>query len=129
MRFSSPPDPKTFAERVYALVREIPKGRVATYGQIALMLLPPAGVEADQYRRSGAIWVGGAMANAPDDVPWQRVINSQGKISPRPGLGPAAQRNLLEHEGVVFDVKERVDLKRFGWRPGEEAPPSQPGLL
>lgn len=129
MRFSSPPDPKAFAERVYALVREIPRGRVATYGQIALLLLPPAGVDGDQYRRSGAIWVGGAMANAPDDVPWQRVINSQGKISPRPGLGPAAQRNLLEQEGVVFDAKDRVDLKRFGWRPGEEAAPSQPGLF
>jgi methylated-DNA-protein-cysteine methyltransferase-like protein len=55
------------------------------------------------------------MANAPDDVPWQRVINSQGKISLRPGLGAPTQRLLLEQEGVEFDAKDRVDLKRFGW--------------
>jgi methylated-DNA-protein-cysteine methyltransferase-like protein len=128
MRYSSPPDPKAFAEQVYAVVRRIPAGKVATYGQIALMLLPPAGVEADQYRRTGAIWVGGAMASAPDDVPWQRVINSQGKISPRPGLGPAVQRALLEQEGVEFDAKERVDLKRFGWAEGKDEP-DQPSLL
>lgn len=108
-------------------MRRIPRGRVATYGQIAALIAPPANVPADQYRRIGAIWVGGAMANAPDDVPWQRVINSQGRISPRPGLGPAAQRRLLEQEGVVFDERERVDLKRFGWQ--EEDDPAQPSLL
>jgi methylated-DNA-protein-cysteine methyltransferase-like protein len=128
MRYSSPPDPKHFAEQVYELVRRIPRGKVATYGRIATLIAPPADVPADQYRRVGAIWVGGAMANAPDDVPWQRVINSQGKISPRPGLGPAAQRNLLEQEGVVFDDKERVDLKKFGWQEdGDEA--AQPTLF
>jgi methylated-DNA-protein-cysteine methyltransferase-like protein len=128
MRYSSPPDPKAFAEQVYAIARRIPAGKVATYGQISLMLLPPPGVDADQYRRAGAIWVGGAMAHAPDDVPWQRVINSQGKISPRPGIGPSVQRSLLEKEGVTFDAKDRVDLKRFGWREsGEE--PAQPILF
>lgn len=128
MRFSSPPDPRKFAEQVYALVRRIPRGRVATYGQIAALIKPPADVPADQYWRVGAIWVGGALANAPDDVPWQRVINSQGKISPRPGLGPMAQRHLLEQEGVVFDDREHVDLQRFGWQGGDEAP-AQPLLL
>jgi methylated-DNA-protein-cysteine methyltransferase-like protein len=127
MRYSSPPDPKAYAEQVYALVRRIPSGRVMTYGQIALMIAPPAGVNADEYRRVAPIWVGGAMANAPDGVPWQRVINSQGKISTRPGLGPAVQRKLLEDEGVVFDHKDRVDLKRYGW--SGEAEPDQPGLL
>ncbi len=128
MRYSSPPDPKSYAEQVYAWVRQIPAGRVATYGQIALLIPPPAGVTADDYRRAGAIWTGGAMANAPDDVPWQRVINSQGKISTRPGLGPAVQRNLLEQEGVVFDAKDRVDLKRYGWTPGQDSA-DQPSLL
>ncbi|MDW8328095.1 MAG: MGMT family protein [Anaerolineales bacterium] len=116
MRYSSPPDPQGFAEQVYALVRRIPRGRVATYGQIAALIAPPAGVPADRYRRVGAIWVGRAMANAPDDVPWQRVINGRGRISFRPGPGPAAQRRLLEQEGVEFDEWERVDLKRFGWK-------------
>ena len=129
MRYSSPLDPKSFAEQVYALVRRIPPGKVATYGQIALLILPPAGVDADDYRRAGAIWVGGAGANAPDGVPWQRVINSQGKISQRPGLGPAAQRNLLEREGVVFDERERVNLKVFGWNPQAADDVQQPPLF
>ena len=63
------------------------------------------------------------MAQCQDDVPWQRVINSQGKVSPRPGYGPMVQRSLLEQEGVVFDEKERVDLKKYGWpepKTGEE---------
>lgn len=129
MRYSSPPDPKAFAEQVYGIVRQIPRGKVATYGQIALSILPPAGMDVDEYRRLGAIWVGGAMANAPEDVPWQRVINSQGKISPRPGLGPAAQRNLLEQEGVVFDDRDRINLKQFGWNGDAEAGPRQPALF
>ena len=127
MRYSSPPDPKAYAEQVYAIVRRIPSGRVMTYGQIALMILPPSGVPVDDYRRAAPIWVGGAMANAPEGVPWQRVINSQGKISLRPGLGPAVQRNLLEQEGVAFDEKDRVDLKRYGWSGEDE--PAQPSLL
>ncbi len=127
MRFSSPPDPRAFAESVYAIVREIPPGRVMTYGQIGQRIPPPARVPLDQYLRAAPIWVGGAMANAPDDVPWQRVINSQGKVSPRPGLGPAVQRQMLEREGVVFDAKDRVDLKRYGW-PGPDEP-EQPSLL
>lgn len=128
MRYSSPPDPKSYAESVYAWTRRIPAGRVTTYGQLALLIPPPAGIPADEYRRVSPIWVGGAMANAPDDVPWQRVINSQGKISPRPGLGPAAQRNLLEQEGVVFDERDRVNLKLYGWRP-EADDDQQPSLF
>jgi len=61
----------------------------------------------------GARWVGGAMAACPEGVPWQRVINSQGKISARQGA--REQRQLLEAEGVTFDARERVDLSRFGW--------------
>jgi methylated-DNA-protein-cysteine methyltransferase-like protein len=60
-----------------------------------------------------ARWAGSAMAGCPPDVPWQRVINSQGMISARPGA--QNQRRLLEAEGVVFDAKQRVDLKRYGW--------------
>jgi methylated-DNA-protein-cysteine methyltransferase-like protein len=56
--------------------------------------------------------VGGAMAACPDDVPWQRVVNSQGKISER--AGAERQRKLLEEEGIIF-VKDRIDLKKYGW--------------
>jgi methylated-DNA-protein-cysteine methyltransferase-like protein len=59
--------------------------------------------------------VGGAMAACPADVPWQRVINSQGKVSLRKGGGGEEQRRLLEAEGVLFDEKERVDLSEFAW--------------
>ena len=128
MRFTSPPNQQAYYELVWELVRQIPKGKVAPYGQIALMLPSPNGVEIEAYKAFGPRWVGGAMANCPDDVPWQRVINSQGKISERPG-GAERQRILLEEEGVVF-VKDKVDLKKYGWRGLDEADePKQAALF
>ncbi len=118
MKFTSPPSRQEFNERVWQLARKIPRGKVATYGQLALMLTPPAGIDSAGYRAFGARWVGGAMANCPNDVPWQRVINSQGKISPRPGA--EKQRQLLEAEGVVF-VKDKIDLGKYGWQ-GSDRP-------
>jgi len=127
MKFTSPPNPPEFHARVWELVRQIPRGKVATYGQIALMLPPPEGVDMDNYLAFGARWVGGAMAACPDGVPWQRVINSQGKISERPGA--AKQRQLLEEEGVEF-VKDKIDLKKYGWGGTEAgAEPRQEKLL
>ena len=110
--FASPPDPIIFNNQVWEIVRQVPPGKVTTYGQIARMIPPPEGVEAKSYLSLGPRWVGGAMAKCPDDVPWQRVINSKGEISPRPGADE--QRHLLEEEGVEFDVRGRVDLTRFG---------------
>ncbi|MBN2119372.1 MAG: MGMT family protein [Anaerolineales bacterium] len=127
MRFSSPPNQQAYYEQVWQLVRQIPRGRVATYGQIALMIPPPVGVEFDSYKAFSPRWVGGAMAACPDDVPWQRVINSQGRISARPGA--ARQRELLEEEGVEF-VKDKIDLKKYGWKGlGEEDEPKQETLF
>lgn len=120
MPFSSPPDPKTYAAKVYELVRVIPAGRVMAYGHIAALILPPLEMDPGQYLKLSPRWVGQAMANCPDDVPWQRVINSQGKVSPRPGYGPLVQRSLLEQEGVIFDAKERVDFEQYGWEPERE---------
>jgi methylated-DNA-protein-cysteine methyltransferase-like protein len=129
MAYSNPPDPKAYAAQVYAIVRQIPPGRVTTYGQIAQMILPPAGVDPATCARLSPRWVGAAMAQCPDDVPWQRVINSQGKVSPRPGYGPMVQRALLEQEGVVFDEKERVDLKKYGWPPKAQETEGPPRLF
>ena len=127
MRFTSPPNQQAYYEQVWTLVRQIPKGKVASYGQIALMLPPPNGVEFEAYKAFGPRWVGGAMANCPDDVPWQRVINSQGRISER--AGAERQRLLLEEEGIVF-VKDKVDWKKFGWRGLDEADaPKQESLF
>jgi methylated-DNA-protein-cysteine methyltransferase-like protein len=99
-----------FFRRVYALVREIPRGRVATYGQIASMLGVPRGARA----------VGWALRALPGDeegrVPWHRVVGAGGRISPRAGPGPQIQRRLLRDEGVSFG-SGRVDLARHGLLP------------
>jgi methylated-DNA-protein-cysteine methyltransferase-like protein len=97
-------------ERIWRIASRIPRGRVATYGQLAeLAGLPRAPRQA-----------GYAMAALPSGsrVPWQRVVNARGEVSPRsdPG-GEWVQRALLEREGVEFDAKGRIDLRRFGWRP------------
>ena len=127
MRYTSPPNQQAYYEQVWNLVRQIPRGKVASYGQIALILPPPNGVEFEAYKAFGPRWVGGAMAASPDDVPWQRVINSQGKISDRPGA--EKQRQLLEEEGVVF-VKDKVDLKKYGWQGlDKDSNPDQPALF
>ena len=112
--FTSPPDPQGFRIHVWNIVRQIPNGKVATYGQIASLLPVPSGITEQDFRAFAPRWVGGAMAACPDDVPWQRVINAQGKISLR-GSDNSRQQELLEAEGVEFDDRQRVDLKRFGW--------------
>lgn len=127
MRYLSPPNQQAYYEQVWNLVRQIPRGKVAAYGQIALMLPVPNGVDFEAYKTFGPRWVGGAMAACPNDVPWQRVINSQGKISDRPGA--ERQRQLLEEEGIVF-VKDKVNFKKYGWRgPAEEDEPKQEMLF
>jgi methylated-DNA-protein-cysteine methyltransferase-like protein len=95
-------------ESIRGIVRLIPSGRVATYGQIAAI-----------EGRCTPRMVGYAMSSIPEgsDVPWHRVINSRGKISlPAGSDGHALQRAMLESEGVAFDEAGRVDLGRFGWR-------------
>jgi len=123
--FTSPPDPIIFNNQVWDLVRQVPHGKVASYGQVARMIAPPEGVNPKSYLSLGPRWVGSAMAKCPDDVPWQRVINSKGEISLRPGA--EEQRRLLEAEGVEFDTRGRVDMVRFGWETGPAS--EQPRLL
>lgn len=93
-------------ERIYAITRRIPPGRLASYAQIAAI-----------EGRCTPRMVGYAMAACGGrDVPWQRVINSGGTISERRhGGGTSRQRRLLEGEGVVFDRRGRVDFETFGW--------------
>lgn len=96
-------------DRYYDVVRRIPAGRVTTYGTVAAL----AG------RPRSARQVGYAMAalTTDTDVPWQRVVNARGEISPRSGgsAGEKIQGALLEAEGVVFDERGRIDLEVFGW--------------
>jgi len=114
-KYTSPSNRDVFNIQVWEIVKQIPSGRVSTYGQIAAMIPPPEGVTPQSYKAFGARWVGGAMAACPQGVPWQRVINSQGKISLRKGDGPNVQQELLEEEGVEFDDRQRVNLSRYGW--------------
>lgn len=116
-------DDKTYRERVYKLVRSIPKGRVMTYGQIALIL-------GEGYT---ARTIGYVMHGADSEkVPWQRVINSQGKCSTgRLTIPVNLQQELLEAEGVEFNAAGKCDLSRFLWFPeGFDAEEDgQPSLL
>ena len=94
-------------QQIYEIVRLIPEGKVASYGQIAAML-----------NRCTPRMVGYAMAALPSgsNVPWHRVINSQGKISQRAGGdGENIQRLLLETEGVEFNSNGSVDFSKVGW--------------
>ena len=109
--------PNSFRLQVYEIVRAIPAGRVMTYGGIAECIPPPAGMDWNAYGRIRARWAGYALADCPDDLPWQRVVNAQGRISPRPGHGPHVQRLLLEDEGVVFRQTGGLDLEKYLWRP------------
>jgi methylated-DNA-protein-cysteine methyltransferase-like protein len=101
--------------RIYRVVAKIPRGKVATYGQVAALAEMPR----------AARQVGYALAALRDDakgVPWQRVINSKGEISARfePGFEDL-QRVLLEQEGVRFNAQGRVDLDKVQWTPGVES--------
>lgn len=90
--------------QINAIVRKVPQGKVATYGQIA-----------GYVERCTPRMVGYAMAAlTEDDVPWQRIVNAQGGISPRAdGDGALIQRRLLEAEGVQFGPNGRIDLKKY----------------
>jgi methylated-DNA-protein-cysteine methyltransferase related protein len=97
-------------QRIYAVVRRIPEGRVATYGQVASL----AGLAGH------ARQVGYALHALPDGtaIPWHRVVNANGGISLRsmPG-GELVQRGLLQREGIPLDLRGRVPLARVRWRP------------
>jgi len=114
-QFTSPPNPDAFYQQVWDLVRQVPRGRVAAYGQIAKILPPPAGVNAETYLEFGALWVSGAVASCPDDVPWQRVVNSKGEVSEKNGMEAKRHKLLLEDEGVIFGVRGRIDMGKYGW--------------
>lgn len=97
----------------YRVVRRIPRGRVATYGEVALVAGKPRGARQVGYALA-------ALRGGAHDVPWQRVLGARPRgragISLLDPVGAAVQRRLLEAEGVEFDARERIDLARFGWR-------------
>ncbi len=102
----------SFYDQVYAVVRQIPKGRVATYGQIALLCGSP--------RASRAVGYALHYNPTPGVIPCHRVVNREGRVAPAFAFGgPDVQQQLLEAEGIVFETEGQVDLKRYLWRPEE----------
>ncbi len=114
---------KTYREGVYQMVRQIPVGKVMTYGQLAIIL-------GEGYT---ARTVGYVMHGSGEGVPWQRVINSQGKCSTgRLTIPLNLQQELLEAEGVVFRASGKCDLSEYQWFPegfDNEENDQQPSLL
>lgn len=101
--------------RIYAVVRRIPRGRVSTYGEVARLAGLPGCARQIGYALH-------ALADE-DNVPWQRVVNARGEISlPRDAGLDSLQRQMLEGEGIEFDARGRLDLKRFVWRPRRTGP-------
>ena len=98
---------ESFFARVYQTTEQVPPGKVATYGQIALLAGSPRAARA----------VGEAMRRCPYfEVPCHRVLNCKGELSPTPAFGgPGVQRALLEGEGIIVGPDNRVDLSRFQW--------------
>ncbi|MCF7807411.1 MAG: MGMT family protein [Candidatus Marinimicrobia bacterium] len=95
-------------QEFYAIVKQVPHGKVASYGQIATL--------AGYYGQ--ARQVGYALHAVPsDDIPWHRIINAQGKISLNLEMGGAVQRKMLEDEGIIFSEAEVISLKKYQWVP------------
>jgi methylated-DNA-protein-cysteine methyltransferase-like protein len=97
----------SFHQKVIETIKKIPRGRVATYGQIAAMAGNP--MAARQVVRALH------TSSGKEKLPWHRVINKQGKISLRPGEGYEEQRGMLEKEGVRIDDDGKIDLNRYLW--------------
>ncbi len=99
-----------FQQQVLEIVRRIPRGRVATYGQVALLAGTPRAA-----RQVGRIlYFHGRL------VPWQRVINHYGGLSTYKVGSGMEQRALLEQEGVKFSAEGTVDLRKYQWRPSAQ---------
>lgn len=99
----------SFHQRVLAVVKKIPRGKVAFYGQVAAMAGSPRG--ARQVVRTLH------SSSKKEKLPWHRVINKQGKIALKPNQGYEVQKAMLEKEGIRFNLYDKIDLNRFGWRP------------
>lgn len=116
----TPPNPDQFNQHVWKIVRQVPLGRVTTYGQIASMLPCPVEIKPEDFQKLAPRWVGQAMnkVSAVDNqhIPWWRVINAKGGISlPQESHAAHQQLTRLKKEGVSFNDRDQTDLAQFGW--------------
>jgi methylated-DNA-protein-cysteine methyltransferase related protein len=96
--------------RFCAIIRRIPRGRVATYGQVAWLAGRP--------RHARQVGYALQASTNDDSLPWQRVVNSKGEVSPRcHPFAVVQQRQMLEREGVVFGANDKIPMNRFQWKP------------
>ena len=100
---------QSFHLRAVAVIRKIPLGQVATYGQIAAL--------AGNHRASRAVVRVLHSSSKKEDLPWHRVVGGSGQISLKAGYGREEQRERLEREGVVFNEEDGIDLESFLWQP------------
>jgi len=109
MKTSSPIMIKSisFTQKVKQIIKKIPRGKVATYGQIAAYACSPRAVRQ-------VVWILNSSSRK-DKLPWHRVINRQGKISLKPNHGYEIQKMMLEKEGVKFDKNDVIDFERYLW--------------
>ena len=99
----------SFHQRVKSIIKMIPPGKVATYGQIAVLAGNPRGARQ-------VSWVLHSSSRK-DNLPWHRVINSKGGISLKPHSGYELQKALLEKEGITFESDDTIDFDRYLWHP------------
>lgn len=118
-----PGQPLSFDQRVYRLVAQIPVGQLATYGQIAELL--------GAYGRARQVGWALRRLPLPSTVPWQRVVNTQGRISMDPSRQGSdwIQRELLLAEGIAVAADGRLPLAAHRWQPADPAPGPAPGAL
>lgn len=100
-------------EAIYAVVRQIPEGKVATYGQVAELANLP--------RQARLVGYALFRVDAASDVPWHRVINAKGEISESPFRqgGDYLQRSRLEQEGIEFNQEGKINLREYRWQPDQ----------
>lgn len=99
----------SFHQRVITVIKKVPRGKVATYGQVAAI--------AGNSRAARQVVRVLHSSSDKEQLPWHRVINSKGSISLKPGRGYEMQRAMLADEGIVFNLDDTIDLKRFQWTP------------
>ena len=100
---------KSFYQRVIDIIKNIPEGKVATYGQIA-------SYAGNSYASRQVAYILHSSSRK-ENLPWHRVVNSKGSISLKLGYGYELQKEMLKDEGIIFNKNDRIDLKRFLWLP------------